>query len=97
MTSPGGILTALACYMTKKVNKAEEPTFPLTNIDFLNIKKHSCLQYADMCVSSRKMFHLLLKKMFVFNIAFKLFGAETPVTEIWQAMDKLQLTGQNLG
>jgi len=30
------------------------------------------------------MFHLQLKKMFVFNTTFKLFGAETCVTEIQQ-------------
>jgi hypothetical protein len=31
------------------------------------------------------MFHLLLKKMFVFATTFKLFGAETRVTEMRQA------------
>jgi len=39
----------------------------------------------DTYLSSRKMFHLLLKKMFVFNTTLNLFGAETGVTEIWQA------------
>jgi hypothetical protein len=32
MTSPGGKLTALACHLTKKVNKAEELTYLFTNI-----------------------------------------------------------------
>ncbi len=31
------------------------------------------------------MFHLLPKKIFVFSTTFKNFGAETRVTEIWQA------------
>jgi hypothetical protein len=34
MTSPGGKLTALACHLTKKVNKAEELTNLSTNIVF---------------------------------------------------------------
>ncbi len=33
MLSSGGKLTALACHSTKKVNKAEEPTNLITNID----------------------------------------------------------------
>jgi hypothetical protein len=33
MMSPGGTLTAQACNLTKKVNKAEELTYLSTNID----------------------------------------------------------------
>jgi hypothetical protein len=33
LTSSGGKLTALACHSTKKVNKAEEPTNLITDID----------------------------------------------------------------
>jgi hypothetical protein len=33
ITSPGGKLTALQCHLTKKVNKAEELTYPFPNID----------------------------------------------------------------
>jgi hypothetical protein len=33
MISPGGKLTALACHLTKKVNKAEELTYLSTIID----------------------------------------------------------------
>jgi hypothetical protein len=33
MMSPGGKLKALECHPTKKVNKAEEPTYLSTNID----------------------------------------------------------------
>jgi len=32
MMSPGGKLTALACYQTKRVNKVEEITYISTNI-----------------------------------------------------------------
>jgi len=32
MMSPGGELTALACYLTKKVKKAEELIYLSTNI-----------------------------------------------------------------
>jgi hypothetical protein len=32
MTSLGGKLTALVCHLTKKVNKAEEPTYLFKNI-----------------------------------------------------------------
>jgi hypothetical protein len=39
MTSPWGKLTALACHLTKKVNKAEELTYLSTNIEgFLLIR-----------------------------------------------------------
>jgi len=31
--SPGGKLTALACHLTKRVNKAEELTYLSTNIE----------------------------------------------------------------
>jgi hypothetical protein len=34
---------------------------------------------SDPCFSSKKMLHLLLKKMFVFIAKFKLFGAEMHV------------------
>ncbi len=33
MMSPGDKLTAPACHPTKKVNKADEPTYPSINID----------------------------------------------------------------
>jgi hypothetical protein len=33
MTSPEGKLTALACHLTKKVNKAEELTYLSTNTE----------------------------------------------------------------
>jgi hypothetical protein len=33
MIPPGSKLTALACYLTKKVNKPEELTYLSTNID----------------------------------------------------------------
>jgi len=33
MTSPGGKLTALACHLTKKVNKPKEQTYLPTNIE----------------------------------------------------------------
>ncbi len=32
MKSPEGKLTALACHLTRKVNKAEEPTYLFTSI-----------------------------------------------------------------
>jgi hypothetical protein len=35
MTSPGGKLIALACQLTKKVNKAEELTYSSTSIAWL--------------------------------------------------------------
>jgi hypothetical protein len=38
MTSPGGKLTALACQLTKNVNKAEEITYLSINIE------HICLE-----------------------------------------------------
>jgi hypothetical protein len=39
---------------------------------------------SDTCLSSIKMFHLLPKKMFVFNTTFNLFGAEIGVAKIRQ-------------
>ncbi len=33
MTSAGGKLTALACHTTKRVNKAEDPTYHSTNFN----------------------------------------------------------------
>jgi hypothetical protein len=38
MTSPGGKPTALACYLTKKVSKAEKLTYLSTNIDYTYLK-----------------------------------------------------------
>jgi hypothetical protein len=40
MTSPGGKLTALACHLTKKVNKAEWLTYLSTNfgLGMLNLR-----------------------------------------------------------
>ncbi len=38
MMSPGGRLTALACHLTKKVNKAEELTYISTNMDLTVVK-----------------------------------------------------------
>ncbi len=40
---------------------------------------------SDTRLSARKMFHLLLKKMFLYTTTFKLFGAETRVAETRQA------------
>jgi len=36
MTSPGGKLTALSCHLTKKVNKAEELTYPSIQLAYIN-------------------------------------------------------------
>jgi hypothetical protein len=40
-------------------------------------------------MSLKKMFHLLLNQMFLFTKTFKLFGAETRVTEIQQLTGNL--------
>jgi hypothetical protein len=37
MTSPGGKLTALACHLTERVNKAEELIYLFINIGLFNI------------------------------------------------------------
>jgi hypothetical protein len=42
------------------------------------------------------MFHLLLKKMFVFGTTFKLLGAETRVIEIRASIKKLALGKDSL-
>jgi hypothetical protein len=39
MTSPGGKLTALACHLARKANKAEELTYLSTSIGTSQIKK----------------------------------------------------------
>jgi hypothetical protein len=44
----------------------------------------ACVNTPLVTLSSRKMFHLILKKMFVFTTTFKLFVAETRVTEMRQ-------------
>jgi hypothetical protein len=41
MTSPGGKITALACYLTKKVNKAEEITYLSTNIESYVVQRQA--------------------------------------------------------
>jgi hypothetical protein len=46
MTSLGGKLTALACHLTKRINKAEELTYLSTNIG--KYKKVICTEHTSL-------------------------------------------------
>jgi hypothetical protein len=49
MTSPGGKLTAMACHLTKKVNKADELTYLLTNIDRDHFAIKCFVFFSEIC------------------------------------------------
>jgi hypothetical protein len=67
----------VSCFFKQKCAKVELNIANKNRPNFLRLPYLS-----DMFLSSRKMFHLLLKKIFVFSTTFKLFGTETCVTEI---------------
>jgi len=62
-----------------------------------------CLLYlSDTSLSSRMMFHLMLKKIFLFSILVKLLGAKTEIGQtlkIWpvNVIDKKIVQGSSLG